>query len=187
MLETFHRDMPELDFEQAILVTCHQRNRLSSVKGATPATLAFGYVPSEGGNADDPGPEQFGDPADLAQVMEVKQKAAQAFHSANFDLAVRSADYVYYWKPQTHKLDPFRWRGPAMVVSVEVSIDRKIMIYWIVHGSSLVRATQQLRFETVPERYERATSFRASLPTLRACRNLCNNDSWKLSSQCVVQ
>ena len=171
MLEIFHKDMPELDFEQAILVTCHQRNRLSSVKGATPATLAFGYVPSEGGNADDPGPEQFGDSADLAQVMEVKQKAAQAFHSANFDLAVRSAalarsrvdedelmvgDYVYYWKPQTHKLDPFRWRGPAMVVSVEASIDRKTMIYWIVHGSSLVRATrQQLRFETVPERYER--------------------------------
>ena len=30
------------------------------------------------------------------------------------------------------------------------------MIYWIVHGSSLVRATrQQLRFETIPERYER--------------------------------
>ena len=64
-------------------------------------------------------------------------------------------DYVYYWKPQTHKLDPFRWRGPAMVVSVEASIDRKTIIYWIVHGSSLVRATrQQLRFETVPERYE---------------------------------
>ena len=41
MLEIFHKDMPELDFEQAILVTCHQRNRLSSVKGATPATLAF--------------------------------------------------------------------------------------------------------------------------------------------------
>ena len=164
MLEIFHRDMPEMDFEKAILVTCHQRNRLSSVKGATPATLAFGYIPSEGGNFDEPGPEHFGDSADLAQVMEVKQKAAQAFHSANFDLAVRSAalarsrveedelmvgDYVYYWKPQTHKLDPFRWRGPAMVVSVEASIDRNTMIYWIVHGSSLVRATrQQLRFET---------------------------------------
>ena len=30
------------------------------------------------------------------------------------------------------------------------------MIYWVVHGSSLVRATrQQLRQETVPEKYER--------------------------------
>ena len=65
-------------------------------------------------------------------------------------------DYVYYCKPQTCKLDPFRRRGFEMVVSVEASMDRKTMVYWIVHGSSLVGATrQQLRFETVPERYER--------------------------------
>ena len=65
-------------------------------------------------------------------------------------------DYVFYWKPQAHKLDPFRWHGPALVVSVEASLDRKTMVYWIVHGSSLVRTTrQQLRFESIPERNER--------------------------------
>jgi len=63
---------------------------------------------------------------------------------------------LLYCKPQTCKLDPFRRRGFEMVVSVEASMDRKTMVYWIVHGSSLVGATrQQLRFETVPERYER--------------------------------
>ena len=43
-----------------------------------------------------------------------------------------------------------------MVIAVEASIDRATMIYWVVHGSSLVRATrQQLRHETVPERQAR--------------------------------
>ena len=72
---------------------------------------------------DDAGPEHFGDEADLAKVTRVKEAAAIAFHKANQDLAVRSAalhrarveteelevgNYVYYWKPQTNKLDPFR-------------------------------------------------------------------------------
>ena len=171
MLEVFKQEMPDCTFDKALQVTAHQRNRLSSVKGSTPATLAFGYVPSEGGNMDEPGPESFGDQADLPRILEVKQKAAIAFHKANQDLALRAAalarsrveedelmvgDYVFYWKPQTHKLDPFRWRGPCMVIAVEAAMDRANMIYWIVHGSSLVRATrQQLRHETVPERYER--------------------------------
>ena len=65
-------------------------------------------------------------------------------------------DWVFYWKPQTHTLDPFRWRGPALVIAVECTTDRATTIFWVVHGSSLVRTTrQQLRHETVPERYER--------------------------------
>ena len=134
MLEVFRMEMPECSLEKALLATCHQRNRLSSVKGSSPATLAFAYVPSEGGNMDEPGPEHFGDEADLAKVTRVKEAAAIAFHKANQDLAVRAAalhrsrveseelqvgDYVFYWKPQTNKLDPFRWRGPSLVVSVE--------------------------------------------------------------------
>eukprot|EP00435_Cladocopium_sp_Y103_P054182 s447_g17.t1 len=123
------------------------------------------------GNMDDPGPESFGDRADLPRILDVKPKAAIAFHKANQDMALRAAvlhrarveedelmvgDYVFYWKPQTHKLDPFRWRGPCMVIAVEAAMDRNTTVYWIVHGSSLVRATrQQLRHETIPERYER--------------------------------
>ena len=171
MLETFKEEVPDCSFEKALLVTAHQRNRLTSVKGSTPATLAFGYVPSEGGVMDEPGPESFGDQADLPRILEIKQQAAIAFHKANQDLALRAAalhrsridedelmvgDWVFYWKPQTHKLDPFRWRGPALVVAVECTTDRATTIYWVVHGSSLVRTTrQQLRHETTPERYER--------------------------------
>ena len=97
------------------------------------------YVPSEGGNADEPGPEKFGDERDQVRNTLIKETAAVAFHKANADLAMRSAilarsrveqdelfvgDWCYYWKPQTHKLDPFRWRGPCLVVAVEVMPDR---------------------------------------------------------------
>ena len=75
---------------------------------------------------DEPGPEHFGDETDLAKVTRVKEAAAIAFHKANQDLAVRAAalhrarveteelevgNYVYYWKPQTNKLDlfPMAW------------------------------------------------------------------------------
>jgi hypothetical protein len=54
MLETFKAELPDCNFEKILLVTAHQRNRLSSIKGAMPATLAFGYVPSEGGAMDNP-------------------------------------------------------------------------------------------------------------------------------------
>ena len=40
---------------------------------------------------DDPGPESFGDQADLPRILETKQKAAIAFHKANQDLALRGA------------------------------------------------------------------------------------------------
>ena len=46
MLEVSKNEMPDCPFDKALQVTNRQRNRLSSVKGSTPATLAFGYVPS---------------------------------------------------------------------------------------------------------------------------------------------
>ena len=91
VLETFKAEMPDCSFKKALLVTAHQRNRLSSAKGATPATLAFGNVPSEDGVMDDPGPESFGDQADLPNILEIKQKAVITFHKANQDLALRAA------------------------------------------------------------------------------------------------
>ena len=81
VLETFKAEMPDCSFKKALLVTAHQRNRLSSAKGATPATLAFGNVPSE----------SFGDQADLPNILEIKQKAVITFHKANQDLALRAA------------------------------------------------------------------------------------------------
>ena len=60
----------------------------------------------------------------------------------------------------TGNLRPTSWiptAGVGHVWSLQLnSSNHKTQIYWIVHGSSLVRATrQQLRWETAPERYER--------------------------------
>ena len=66
-------------------------------------------------------------------------------------------DWVFYWKPQTHKLDPFKmartqhwsllWSAPQTEPLPSTG--------WFM-AASLVRTTrQQLRHETVPERYER--------------------------------
>ena len=173
-LEIFNQEMPDVDFAKALLATNHARNRLSSIKGASPATLAFAHQPSEGGNADDPGPEKFGDERDQVRNTLIKEQAAISFHKANSDLALRHAilararvdqdelmvgDWVFYWKPTTSKHDPYRWRGPCLVVAVESSVDRHGMIYWLVHGSSLLRCTRnQIRHETIPERFERQGS-----------------------------
>ena len=129
-----------------------------------------------------PGPEAFGDTTEGARAQRIREAAAVAFHKANADLAVRTAilhrarveeeeldvgQRCFYWKPSTHKLDPYRWRGPCTVVAVERAADRNSSIYWIVHGSSLVRCLrQQLRHETVPERFERQ-SQPSYLPSLQ--------------------
>ena len=85
--------------------------------------MAFGYIPSEDGIIDKSEPESFGDQADLPRILEIKQKAAIAFHKANQDLALRAAalyrlrinedeffveNWVLYWKPEIPKFDPFR-------------------------------------------------------------------------------
>ena len=181
-LEVLLAEEPDISLEEALQVTSHQRNRLSSVHGSSPAAIAFGHVPSEGGNADEPGPEAFGDSTQGARAQRIREAAAVAFHKANADLAVRTAilhrarveedeldvgQHCFYWKPATNKLDPYRWRGPCTVVAVEKADDRNSSIYWIVHGSSLVRCLrQQLRHETVPERFERQ-SLPNYLPSLK--------------------
>lgn len=181
-LEMLLVEQPEITLEEALQVTSHQRNRLSTVHGSSPAAIAFGYVPSQGGNADVPGPEAFGDTTEGARAQRIREAAAVAFHKANADLAVRTAilhrarveedeldvgQHCFYWKPSTHKLDPYRWRGPCTVVAVERAADRNSSIYWIVHGSSLVRCLrQQLLHETVPERFERQ-SQPSYLPSLQ--------------------
>ena len=158
-LEVLLSEEPDITLDEALQITSHQRNRLSSIQGSSPAMIAFGYVPSEGGNADDPGPEAFGDDSTQARANKLREAAAVAFHKANADMAVRAGilhrltvgQYCFYWKPSANKLDPYRWRGPCTVVAVEQAEDRNSSIYWIVHGSSLVRCLrQQLRHETVP-------------------------------------
>ena len=128
----------------------------------------------------------------LQQFTRVKEAAAIAFHKANHDLAVRAAalrrarveteelnvgDYAYYWKPADQQAGsfPMAWTFIGGL-GVEQSPGQASKIYWIVHGSSMLRCTrQQLRLETVPERYERqsqpdyAPSLSTTVETTPAC------------------
>ena len=47
-------------------------NRLSSIKAAMPATLAFDHVPSEGSVMDNPGFESLGDQMVLPRIFKIK-------------------------------------------------------------------------------------------------------------------
>ena len=113
---------------------------------------------------DDPGPESFGDQADLPRILETKQKAAIAFHKANQDLALRAAAKMnslsvtgfYTGSLKLKNLTPSGGEDLLWSLQLRPASTKATMIYWVVHGSSLVRATkQQLRHETVPECYER--------------------------------
>ena len=144
-LEVLLSEEPDVTLEEALQITSHQRNRLSSIQGSSPA-VAIGYVPSdsEGGNADDPGPEAFGEDSKQARANRLREAAAIAFHKANADMAVRAGilhrsrveeeeltvgQRCVYWKPSANKLDPYRWRGPGTVVAVQQAEDRNSSIY----------------------------------------------------------
>ena len=157
-LEIFHKEMPDVPFERALLATCHQRNRLASVSRASPATLAFAYVPSEGGNADGPGPEHFGDEQD--QVTLIKRRQQWPFTKP---MQILPCDLPSLLVPEWSKMNsmwaigastgslpprnwtPFRWRGPCLVVAVEVMPERTNTIYWVAHGSSSDKGTTSAR------------------------------------------
>ena len=130
-------------------------------------------------------------------VLEVNATRSRT-PSSNADLAMRSAilarsrveqnelcigDWCFYWKLAATKLDPFRWRGPCLVVVIERQRERDNIIYWVVHGSSLVRCTRnQLRQESVPERFER----QSQPAQLEQLRQRLMNRLLKPSNQSVV-
>ena len=126
-------------------------------------------------------------------VLEVNAARSRT-PSSNADLAMRSAILADLALSKTSsvlaigastgtKLDPFRWRGPCLVVVIERQRERDNIIYWVVHGSSLVRCTRnQLRQESVPERFER----QSQPAQLEQLRQRLMNRLLKPSNQSVV-
>ncbi len=101
----------------------------------------------------------------------IRYQAAKAFYEANHSSAIRRAllaksrtehlqhvvgEYVYYWRTSNDKLEPSRWRGPALVCMVEPRGQdgmTRPSVYWLAHGSSLVRvAPEHVRPEVGSER-----------------------------------
>ena len=172
-------EKPDLEIETAVLLACEQRNRLRSVHGASPVALVFGYTPAQAGIADEPhGVRPDGHPRQLEDT-ENRIMAAKAFYTANNSATIRRAllaksrkehtplqvgDYAFYWRTSNDKLEPSRWRGPALVCAVEPRhADDGVLrtaVYWLAHGSSLVRAApEHVRLEVSSERAARLESL----------------------------
>ena len=173
-LHKMKQEKPDLELELAVLHACSQRNRLRTVHGASPSSIVFGFTPGDGGILDEPNSvKPDGRPGHQEDEM-IRHQAAKAFYEANHSSAIRRAllaksriehhkyevgDYVYYWRNSNDKLEPSRWRGPALVCTVEPRVEAGVQrpsVYWLAHGSSLVRvAPEHVRPEVGTERATR--------------------------------
>ena len=172
------KEKQDLSLERAVQHACEQRNRLRTVYGASPAAMVFGLSPAQFGIADEPHGVRPDGPQRHMEDMEIRVMAAKAFYEANNSSTIRRAllarsrkeqtplqvgDYAYYWRTGNDKLEPSRWRGPALVCAVEPRETNGIFrpaIYWLAHGCSLVRAApEHVRLEVSSERAERLQQF----------------------------
>lgn len=173
-LHKMKAEKTDLKLEDAVWHACAQRNRLRTVHGSSPTAIVFGFTPSDGGILDEPNAvKPYGRPAHQ-EDEEIRQQAAKAFYEANHSNAIRRAllaksriehvqhevgEYVYYWRTSNDKLEPSRWRGPALVCMVEPRAEDGVQrpsVYWLAHGSSLVRvAPEHVRPEVGSERATR--------------------------------
>lgn len=182
------KEKMDLKLDLAVLHACDQRNRLRSVHGSSPAAIVFGYTPAQAGISDEPhGVRPDGHPRQLEDT-EMRILAAKTFYAANHSNTIRRAllarsrkeheplqvgDHAYYWRTSNDKLEPSRWRGPALVCAIETrTTDAGVLrptVYWLAHGCSLVRsAPEHVRLEVNSERAARLeqlpqTAARAAL------------------------
>ena len=169
------KEEPNILLEAAVRVACYQRNRLRSVHGSSPYQIVFGHNPHDGGLADEPCKLRPDEKGAHVEDQALRHLAAQAFHAANTSTLLKRAlsakvraehpeiyigDHVFYWRPSPAKLDVERWHGPALVCAIEPRVlddgSTRASVFWVAHGSSLVRvAPEHIRAEVPRERAER--------------------------------
>ena len=187
---------PAMELDMALHHAAEQRNRLRTVHGTSPATIVFGILPAQHSIDDEPFNPAAGDEEAQARVVKARTLAATAFHQANNDRVLRAAvlargapplpqvdvgQFCYYYR-QDNKLAPEgRWRGPALVCAIEEPSSPSppaarpgSLVYWLAHGSSLVRcAPEQVRVELPLERARRlleSPETEATVPCMRRVR-----------------
>ena len=174
------KEMPDIKLDTAIRVACDQRNRLRTVHGSSPAEMVFGRAPNAvSGLLDEPQDLRPELPVAVQENVTMRVAAAKAFHSANHDALLRRSllarpraeheplslgSWVFYWRQGDQKLEPSRWRGPAILCMIEPRVTDsgacRPSVYWVAHGSSLVRvAPEHIRPELPRERLARLEHF----------------------------
>ena len=158
------KENTSLDIRKAVIIACSQRNRLRSIHGISPAAMVLGYTPEDDGICDEPTRLRVDGRQAYMEDQAIRALATKAFYEANTDATLRQAmlaktrtddeplqvgDYGYYWRMMMDK-EASRWRGPALVCAVESRPDGRPDVYWMAHGSSLVRVAQVMARREVP-------------------------------------
>ena len=112
---------PNVLLEEAVLVACHQRNRLRSVHGSSPYQIVFGHNPQSNGLCDEPYLSKPLDDTEQHQKDQaLRYSTAKAFYEANNNqllkrvllarprsehVAASLGDWIYYWRQGENKLE----------------------------------------------------------------------------------
>ncbi len=198
-LHKMKAEKPELKLEVAVWHACSQRNRLRTVHGSSPASIVMGFTPGDGGILDEPNSLKPDGRPGHQEDEAIRHQAAKAFYEANHSSCIRRAllaksrtehvqqevgEYVYYWRTSNDKMEPSRWRGPALVCMVEPRVEdglQRPLVYWLAHGASLVRVAPEhvprevgseraTRLETMPHTAVRQPLQEQLVQTLQPVR-----------------
>ena len=136
--------------KEALIYVIPQINATLSVGGFSPTQWVLGYQPHLPGSLLDnhtniahlsPG-ESF------QQTLQSRSQAAASVLRADSDLRLRRALLRQHRgePPALHvgRVGPrVRWKGPATVVLIEADASGKPNVYWLVHGTALLRAAPE--------------------------------------------
>ena len=141
-----------------------QINRMPNVKGFSPIQWTLGYTPHIPGLLMEEqtanNPAQLDPSQQFMEKLRLQQSALKATSEADLDRRLRRAllrkftgqvrilntgDKCYYWRDAPAGAGTkLRWKGPAVVVMRESSpIGPHADIYWIAHGTVLLRAAPE--------------------------------------------
>ena len=157
---------------QALCYVIPQLNRSTNVRGYSPVQWVLGYTPHVPGLlTEEPLPPPTLEPSEeFLNKLKQQKAAANAVFSADVDTRLRRAlnrkytgqlaifhlgDLCYYYRDGPGGIGPkLRWRGPARVIMVEqIEAGPHSTIYWIVHGTNLLRAAPE-HLRPVPREVE---------------------------------
>lgn len=169
------QETPDLKLSTAVPIACSLRNQLRSIHGSSPSQIVFGRNPRDVGLSDEPMTNRAEASMEHQTLQKLRLSAATSFYEANHGQTLRKAllsksrgedqiyypgDWVYYWRSGDGKLEPSRWRGPALVCAMtprDGSGDAPLpSVYWLAHGSALLRvAPEHIRCEAPREHQAR--------------------------------
>ena len=142
---------------EALAYTLPQINSTPSVAGYSPSQWVIGYQPDFPGDllAEGLNPSHLDGTMSFEQHLEKRAAAKQALIKADTDRRLRRAllrryagsnvllepgQTCFYWRDARHgDLVKIRWLGPAKVILREDDEAGKPSLYWISHGTQLLR------------------------------------------------